>query len=452
MLKKSLFSLAALLFINSSIHASQSPAEACESKLSNFDKYIACIKNELSSRDDILFVGSQIVPLAQNKSGADFYNYIDTAFQKAMLSIKGKAIAENGLRHVSSAIIATVDRTQDTEKLKEELENEAKAELKAMKREQSYEEIVDGVLNRIKTIIDPNLDMKNYSQEQKEQAKAIAKGAIFSDTFASNIKQNGSGLAQGLVTYMSVVDTDKDGNSRLGVVAYVSDRSIQLYNSLTKGIEIPEPENKKSCKKISDIVKVISDAERLGKVGTMFYWDENCRPALLSFSIKSYKQKPALKYQLQETNTEKSEMIAQDNLAQFLGSYVDLQRNYVAEMKTIQNAMFTVIEGAIDNGVYEEGAVENSISSAFSKVVTTHSKVDTKGMKTVEQWYQDLGDVGVVGSMVSYSLSNILQVDKKNEKINAVKTGQKVSTNKDSKPIKVQKSMQVYNNQVTDDF
>lgn len=452
MLKKTILSFTAVLLMSQTVFASVNPIKACEEKKNNFDKYIACIKNELQNKDEILFVGAKIVPLAQNKSGANFYSYIDTAFQKAMLEIKSKAIAENGLRHISSAILAVTDKTEDTQKLKNELESEAKAELKAMKREQSYEEIVDGILNRIKTLIDPNLDIQDYSQTQKEQAKAIAKSAIFSDTFASNIQQSGLGIAQGLVTYMSVVDTDKDGNSRLGVIAYVSDRSIQLYNSLAKGIEIPEPENKTACKKINDIVKAMSDEEKLGRVGTMFYWDENCRPALLSFSLKSYKQKPALKYQLQETNTEKSEMVAQDNLAQFLGSYVDLQRNYTAEMKTIQNAMFTVIEGAINDGVYEEGSVENTISSSFSKIVKTHSKVNTKGMKTIEQWYQDLGDVGVVGSMVSYSLSNIKQIDKKNEQISAVKTGQKTATSKDVKPVKVQKSMQIYSNQVTDDF
>ena len=426
--------------------------ENCKVSNKKLDDILECVREKLSDNTkypNIISVYDSTQDLPHNESHKDFYDEIDIKFQEAMLEIRASAVAEQGLDILAKSSKKVVDNSKNKEAIEASLKEEALEQEEAIKANRRYESLIDGLFRRIQQLIDPDVNPKDWTSEQKERAKIEARKALYSSNFTQEITKGNRfpKTIQAVVPLTTIIHTNEQGKSELGVVAYISKRSIALYDALKNNNQVPVPEDKSQCISANDMLKSMNEESKLTTLGLQYFYNENCQPSLLSYGFSVYDKDPDLEREYK--NTAKSEAVtqAEANITEFLGASTTTQEKVTKQSSAVQEALFVAMEDAIDKGELIVKNAEKKIAKSVSKEMKSIAGGNTKGMKVVKRWAVDKDDYGVAGAIVYYSVDSIASIDNLKNQINNANV---TKVKKPAAPVKP--STRGSSNIVVDDF
>ncbi len=247
------------------------------------------------------------------------------------------------------------------------------------------------LLDKLMKVVSKKLDLAGKKLDKKliemgEDPASLAsltpvqKKTLFSDTFFKDTIQKASGGIAGMFPIQTCVITDKKGRTSVGVALVASDKTIQVAKDITlkrksnisgKGRDIKTliPRNKE---------KFIST------LGTRLVYDQEGRPAILSYGIASYRPDTGNDYineELRSQAKKQAETNANAQIAEAIAGRMNAKnatRNGEQIKQTVEREMKADAE-----------SVEKTMTNII-KIVNNNAKNSAKaslqGITTIKRW------------------------------------------------------------------
>ncbi|MBZ7980779.1 hypothetical protein AVBRAN12642_09080 [Campylobacter sp. RM12642] len=347
------------------------------------------IEDKASGREAFI---SPAIPIPVFREDPKYYDYLASAYSEAFLRLKAKIVMEKYGIYQTKAILSGYGDDLSDADIDKLIEQEIKSQ---KEKNKTAENIINALIKKIVG------DDAIKEQELIYKAEKIKN----SQDFKTESLKTAFGAVNGLIPYENYIVKGKNGYDQVGLVAYISPKSIELAEALKGGYLAKPTAKKEQCKNARELANSIKTP--LSKLGLTFFYDENCQPALISYGMKNYENKGKFADRKAENAIKVAQMKAEQNLAMFIGTQISTKERE----RTVQRAMEKVaVEVKSKDGIDEQtgGLVEeNAISTVFQENMSASASMKLIGTKIVNNWRKTKGEQGVTGVMVYYSPASV---------------------------------------------
>lgn len=291
-------------------------------------------------------------------------------------------------------------------------------------QEEAQKGKIDLVMDKFIDVISNKLDAELISQgvpEEKikkmsvEQKKLIYKDN-FKKTMVKKAVQNISGLVP-VQTKVITTLTPKGPVSQIGVIAVLSEKTIQFANDIAR---LRPTLVRGAPKSLSDVLPK-SDKEYLNEFGLRYVYDEKGMPMLVSYGMWSMlgQTKDPSKYLRKEQSAiEKARMLAEASIGEFMKSNISASQS--ADIDSLSEEIakkVTDFENGVNAGSKETtDDIGETIDTSFKKI-SAKSSFRLRGTSQVKTWKQeDKNGVMYLGSVVTWTYEQLENANKIEDK------------------------------------
>lgn len=355
------------------------------------------VRDEIENKAEGRFAyASDPVQISVSRDDPQYYDHLSAAYNEAFLKLKARLAYEKSGSLTAYAILDELSNDLGDEGIERKLQDEIAA---ARAKDSFSNGIFTNILNKI---------MGSISEEKSKEIIHKAEHIKNNSSFKQNVSQSAFDYVEGLIPYENFIVKSSNGYDEVGLVAYVSPKSIELARALKKGY-LTQPTNKKEqCKNPNDLAANVKNP--LSKLGLTFFYDDSCQPALMSYAMKNYENSGKFAGRKEQNASQIANMMAKKNIAMFLGASLSAKQSE----NQVQNAIERVIKEvkSKDDKVLEErGGVENiyDIYTEYKNHMSESANMSLTGVKTIKSWNKTKGEQGVTGVMLYYSPMSIQQ-------------------------------------------
>ena len=423
---------------------SQTVNDAQKPKKENMQKLLSGAEKELkqkAKKNGIkATVYKQTASIDVGTDDPQYYDYLTSAYNQAILELKAQvALSKAGSVAVKEAY-SYYNKTIPDTILQAELKKDSDEKLAQMQAEQD----MDGVFGIVASIVSKAIGQDRPEVDKKRLEVEVSKD-IFGKAYSDGFIKSGFDSIEGLVPYANFIVTKENGEIEIGVLAYTTEKSIQLARDLKQGRQSKKTENKEQCKDPMDVADALSDEELLSTFGLKYFYNENCRPSLLAYGMDSFIKEEGMNADYRKESSERARGMADKFISNFLNSNVNaFIKDAKLQQKTIQAMMKLARENDVTNYNAPEKKKTNAIIKEMSQEFSSSSSMNLRGIEDVRSWSVDKDDYEVVGVIRYYSRDSI---EAANEKFNS-----KTQTNERKSSKKATPGVKKSNNLSVDDF
>lgn len=422
---------------------SQTVNDAQKPKKENMQKLLNDAEKELkqkAKKNGIkATVYKQTASIDVGTDDPQYYDYLTSAYNQAILELKAQvALSKAGSVAVKEAY-SYYNKTVPDTILQDELKKESDERLTQMQAEQD----MDGVFGIVFGIISKAVQDKPEAEKKRLEVEVTKD--IFNKAYSDGFVKSGFDSIEGLVPYANFIVTKDNGEIEIGVLAYTTEKSIQLARDLKQGRQSKKTENKEQCKDPTEVADALSDEELLSTFGLKYFYNENCRPSLLAYGMDSFIKEEGMNADYRKESSERARGMADKFMSNFLNSNVNaFIKDTKVQQKTVQAMMKAARENDVTNYNAPEKKKTNAIIKEMSQEFSSSSSMNLRGIEDVRSWSVDKDDYEVVGVIRYYSRDSI---EAANEKFNP-----KTQTNEKKSNKKAAPGVKKSNNLSVDDF
>lgn len=358
-------------------------------------------KTNLLSRNKEAKVFSATTSVDVSPDDIQYYDFLTSAYNQAVLQIKADIVLKKSGSLAVREAYKYYHKTIPDNLLSAQLEKEVKAKLNNLENQSST-----SLFKLAGKLIDKVIESK--PENEKKVLREQAQKQIFGKSFSEGVTKSGFDEIAGLVPYENFIVVNKNGEVEIGVLAYVTSKSVQLARDLRQGHKSKMTENKNICKSPIELANSLDKNQLLNKFGLKYFYNQDCRPSLLAFGMDSFIHEEGMNADFRNESAARSEAMAQKFIANFLNSDV---RALLEDKKTSQKIVNAMIEASKqDDKITVNGLQKNkdiSIIKEMTKELSSSASMDLAGLDTIRTWSEDKGDFEVVGSVVYYTFDNI---------------------------------------------
>lgn len=389
--------------------------------------------------------------IGMQKDGKTFYSGVATvkglatdpsypknlviAFEKAMLNLQADFILQ-------SYGELSVEKIQD--EFSDDSDNRNKFDDEFVK-EQIKQGKLNSVLDKMVAVLENNLDaqleklgvpaeaVKNKTIEQKK--------LLYKDNFKKSTMKKAIERISGLVpvqTKVVTMKTEKGNAIQIGVIAVISDKTIQFAKDMS--LQRPTKINGKP-KEINSILPLKQEGF-LDEFGMRYIYDEEGRPMLLSYgrwSVTNESSDPAKYLKSIQMAQQKARMNAESYIVEFMKTNIEAAKSDgtgdIDEEILTRATDYDATTGNINSQNSEKEKIEDLVDTYFSKI-KAKAKAQLKGTSQVKTWKaKDENGHLHVGSVVTWSyaqLDNVNAIDNIKNNVKHDKKEEQKETKKSS--------------------
>lgn len=362
---------------------------------------------------------------------SQYFDYLTSAYNQAVLELKAQMVLAKAGKVAINEAYKYHKKTIPDDMLQKELEKQVNSELDELESNSKIEDIFGLVTKVI------NKALGEKPEEEKKKFEAEVSQNIFNKAFTEGFTKEGFDSIQGLIPYENfIITSSENGEIEIGVLAYTTQKSLQLARDLAAGKQSAKIEDAAQCKSAEDIVDVLEDEQLTSTFGLKFFYNENCRPALIAYGIDSFIKEDGMNADYRGEAKERARGMADKFISNFLNSNVDA---FIKDTKVQQKTVDAMKKAARQDGKTTMGASKkergNAIIKEMSKDFASSSSMNLIGLEDARTWNVDFGDSEVVGVIRYYSMDSINAANDsftlKEEKPKKIKTqaGVKRTTN-----------------------
>lgn len=387
-------------------------------KKQNIDDLLDKAKRELKKKNKEAYIYSATATVDANPDDAQYYEYLSMAYREAFLTLKADMILSKAGKIAVEEALSYHRKQMPDDMLNDEMQKKVKKELE----EKSGD--ADGIFAVVGNII--NSIVTNAKGDKKpETIEAEVEENIFNNAYMSGFTKEAFDEIKGMIPYETFIVTNENGETEIGVLAYTTPKSLQLARDLAQGHKSKPIENKAQCKSADSIVEDFDDEYLLTHLGIKYFYNENCRPALLAYGMDSFIKEEGFNSDYRREARTRAQGNAEATIAQFLSSNVNaFMKNTELKQKT-KNAM---LKASKTDGKVKMGAAQKktrtSIVKEMSKEFSSTAQASLRGMEVARTWSVDKGDYEVVGAIVYYSMDSIDEANKRFDAMENIPTQQ----------------------------
>lgn len=339
---------------------------------------------------------SDPVQISVSRDDPQYYDHLSAAYNEAFLKLKARLAYEKSGSFTAYAVLDEISNDLGDEGIERKLKDEIAA---ARAKDGFDDDIFRNILNKI---------MGGISEVKSKEIIQKAEHIKNSSSFKQNMGKVTFDYVEGLIPYENFIVKSSNGYDEVGLVAYVSPKSIELARALKKGYLTSPTQKKSQCKDPNELAANIKNP--LSKLGLTFFYDDSCQPALISYAMKNYENKGKFAGRKEQNASQIAKMLAEKNIAMFLGASLSAKES----ANQVQNAIERVIKEVTskDGKVLEErGGLEeiNDIYTEYKNHMSESANMSLTGVKTIRNWNKTKGEQGVTGVMLYYSPMSIQQ-------------------------------------------
>lgn len=252
-----------------------------------------------------------------------------------------------------------------------------------------------------KALKEYDIDPSEYNAAPPEQRKRL-----FTNNFVKKTITKAAGQLNGLITIKTFEGVDKKGNHTIGVVAMYYDKLKQLADDIVKRQE-PMLKKKSGNPVHSYIPK---DKKKLTEsFGTRLVFDENGRPAIVSYGQWSYmykgkndrKRARGYDFAMEKASTE-----AERNIVKFLNSKATYQKIDTTNAEEIEEAVMDR-----DGNVSEPDVM--TMIDKMESTLEVKFEGELRGIRTAKKYsYEHENGHEIIGVVKIWTQDNALAADK----------------------------------------
>lgn len=409
---------------------SQAVNDAQKPKKENMQKLLSDAEKELkqkAKKNGIkATVYQQTASIDVGTDDPQYYDYLTSAYNQAVLELKAQvALSKAGSIAVKEAY-SYYNKTVPDTILQVELKKDADKKLAQMRAEQD----MDGVFGIVAGIIAKAIGQDKSEAEKKRLEVEVSK-SIFGKAYSDGFVKSGFDSIEGLVPYANFIVTKENGEIEIGVLAYTTEKSIQLARDLKQGRQSKKTKNEAQCKDPMDVADSLSDEELLSTFGLKYFYNENCHPSLLAYGMDSFIKEDGMNADYRKESSERARGMADKFISNFLNSNINA---FIKDAKLQQKTVEAMMKAARENDVTNYNAPEkkktNAIVKEMSQEFTGSSSMNLRGIEDVRNWSVDKDDYEVVGVVRYYSRDSVEAANEKfnpKAEINERKSGKKAT-------------------------
>lgn len=375
-------------------------------KKENMKALMQKAKSLLLSKNPKALVYSATASVDVAPDDPQYYDYLAMAYKEAVLQLKADMILAKAGKIAIEESLKFHHKQMPDDMLNDKLKKEVDEKIRAIEADQA---LADGLFNLVGQILGKT------EQQSKRKIDAEAKENIFSKAYQDGFTKEGFDSISGLIPYETFIIADENGEVQIGVLAYTTPKSLELARHLAQGIKSPATKNKEQCKSAAQIVNDMTDEELLSHLGIKYFYNENCRPALLAYGMDSFIKEDGMNADYEAESTERAKGMADGFIASFLNSNVNA---FLQDTKIKSKVKDAMIEASKENGKtsYKTKKTKNiSMVKEMSKDFSSNAQMQLRGLETSRDWSIDKGDYVVVGVMRYYSMDSIEEANRRFE-------------------------------------
>ncbi|EPW4863094.1 hypothetical protein ACWLXP_001318 [Campylobacter jejuni] len=372
---------------------------------------------------------------------SQYYDYLATAYSEAVLKLKANMVLSKAGIIAVKETLSYFHKTIPDDKLNQEMQKKADVELKKLQEKQADADKIFDFIGKL---------ISEFAQKlppEKQDSKFVAEleDKIFENTYNQGFTKTAMDEITGLIPYETFIVNDEDGY-QVGVLAYTTPNSLQLARDLKQGHQSKPTDKKEQCKNPDDIADAMDDDALLSHLGIKYFFNENCRPAILAYGMSSFIKEEGMNADYQEEEEERAKGRADAFISSFLSSSVSANIKDSSTKEKIKKAMIkAVAQGDTTNYNTKKTGPQTSLIKEMSKDFSADSSMSLLGIEDARIWSVDKGDYRVVGAIRYYSMDSIEAANKRFDPNYG-------ATPKSSTPKKVIPSVKHSSNLDVDDF
>lgn len=375
-------------------------------KKENMKELMQKAKTLLLSKNPKASVYSATASVDVAPDDPQYYDYLAMAYKEAVLQLKADMILSKSGRIAIEESLKFHHKQIPDDMLNDKLKKEVDAKINAIEADQA---LADGLFNIVGQIFGKT------EQQTKRKIEAEVTENLFSKAYKEGFTKEAFDSISGLIPYETFIITDESGQIQIGVLAYTTPKSLELARHLSQGIKSPATKNTAQCKSATEIVNEMKEDDLLSHLGIKYFYNENCRPALLAYGMDSFIKEDGMNADYEAESTERAKGMADGFIASFLNSNVNAFLESSQIKSKVKNAM---IQASKDNDktTYKTKKSKNqSMVKEMSKDFSSSAQMQLRGLETSRDWSIDKGDYVVVGVMRYYSMDSIEDANRRFE-------------------------------------
>ena len=313
-----------------------------------------------------------------------------TAFERAMLNIRSQFVTDTYGRVISKRLNEAVENNGD------DAEEFTKEDLSKSK----FKELLDkaiayGGAKLDKLLNEEGIDPKEFNSQPKEERKVILMNKLSSVAMTKAI-----GSSTGLMITQTFEGKDSSGNHVIGIVAMYSPKIKQLAYDISKGREplLKKKTGKKLRQQIPADSKVLKDT-----FGTRILFDENGRPAIISYGQWSHNHTGKSRQSLERKRLsaqEKAKTKANVQIAEFLSSNIMYQREEedgeVTSEELVKKGDFITREEVV------------KVIDKFTEKLRSQASAKLAGIRTLKRWsHKTANGIEIIGEVRAWTIDSL---------------------------------------------
>lgn len=329
------------------------------------------------------YVGRAISP--KTPLDPNFVKHLQMTYTKALMDMQ-KSYIEDTFGQVSN-------------KLVRRMYNDENKEFEPLPSKSKFIQLWNKILQLGDAQIDEKL--RSLGVEPNESFDLVRKKELFADTISQEIVKSAVGNIKGLVPVRTIV-TVEDGAYKVGVIAVMSSKTIQLANDMKyKRSSVFKGKGKALSEFLpKDTSKLINE------FGIRMVYDENGEPMILSYAQWGvFKDKNPAKFaSKKQIAKDKAKAMADAQISDFINSHIT-SKSQEKQASNMSTTLTQTIKGN-DESLSEE-EVEGMIDSS-NTLVTLTSNTKLLGIRTVKSWeHKDENGHHHLGVVRFYKYSNV---------------------------------------------
>lgn len=332
-----------------------------------------------------------------------YFDFLSQAYNEALLLLKADVVLKKAGEVAIEESFNYYNKQMPDNLRQKDLKAKIDAELEAKQSNDNADtffQIAGNIINQITN--------SKSTPEEKKKIEAEVRDTIFEKAYTQGVQKDGFDSISGLVPYETFIVTNEDGELEIGILAYTTPKSLQLARDLRQGHKSKATTNTASCKSAEEIADSLDDDNLLSKLGVSYFYNENCRPALLAYGMSSYVKEDGMNADYRRQSQEFARSQADAFISNFLNSNVSAsQKNTTTKQKTIEAMMkASQTDGKTSYGASGKEKV-TALIKEMSQEIKSSSQMRLEGLEDARVWNIDNGDSAVVGVIRYYSMDSI---------------------------------------------
>ena len=389
-----------------------------QNEISSADETEAYDEDEISSWVE-KFEDKVGVSIGEPKKGRTFYfgssavnvgpldpaypKELTIAYEKALLDLQANVVLETYGRMTSERVAeffeddSTNAREFPPAKIKEDV------------KKGQLSRVLDKALDLAEKKLDSQLEKDGMSSDKIERMSVEQKKTLFKDNFKKVMAKKAFGSMSGLVPVQTtIVKSEEFGAIQVGVIAVVSEKTLQFAKDIARGRSTNVSGKPKSIKDVLPKNK----KGYLDEFGLRYLYDEKGRPMLLSYGRWSVVQKskdPSRVMRKIKSAQGKARMFAEASIGEFMKSNIQVVDSASIDSVSEEVAKsVTNFEDGKSIGTNESSDnIKESLDIAFKKI-KAKSKFKLRGTSVVKKWRtKDENGLSHVGTVVSWTYDKL---------------------------------------------